>query len=49
VDYWKMWPPILVFAYGFDTTVLHHVTEMKCIKGYRKMILDAELAAEVKL
>jgi hypothetical protein len=39
VDCWKMCPSVLVFKCGFNSTVLHHVTAVKCVNGCPKIIL----------
>jgi hypothetical protein len=38
-----------VFTLRFSTTVLQHITAVKCVKGCPKMFLDARLVADVKL
>jgi hypothetical protein len=37
------------FICGFNTTVLCHITAMKCINGCPKIILDAGLVIDMKL
>jgi hypothetical protein len=49
VDYWKMCPSLRVFICGFNRTVLHHITVMKGVNRYPKVILDAGLVADAKL
>jgi hypothetical protein len=44
-----MCSPLHVFTCGFNTTVLHHITIVKCVSGCPKIILDAGLVADVKL
>jgi hypothetical protein len=48
MDCWKMHQSIRLFTCGFNTTVLHHITAMKCVSG-PKTILDAGVVALVKL
>jgi hypothetical protein len=33
-----MYPSTRVFTCGFNTTVLHHITTMKCVNGCPKII-----------
>jgi hypothetical protein len=38
VGYWEMCPSIRVLTCGFfNTTVLHHITAVKCVSGFRKL------------
>jgi hypothetical protein len=49
VDYWKMCLSILIFTFGANTTVLRHITVVKCVQGSPTIILDAWLPAGVKV
>jgi hypothetical protein len=37
-----------VLTFSFSTTVLQHITAMKCVNGCPKIIVDAGLVADVK-
>jgi hypothetical protein len=49
MDYWKMCPSLCAFACGFNTSVRHQSTLLKCVNGCLKTTPDAGLVVEVKL
>jgi hypothetical protein len=40
---------ICIFTCGFNPTVLHYITVVKCVNGCPKIILDTGLVTDVKL
>jgi hypothetical protein len=40
---------IHILIYGFNMTVLHYITIMKCVNGCPKIVLDTGLVTDVKL